>query len=145
LALGASAKPSSEARCWLVKPTAPMHSGRMSSAAGWLLVPAFVLGSAACASSSSPPPAEEPAPVSEDVSAPRGDATPPGPSPAPAARPALTDEACVEQGGSVVGDIGDGAIHRPDYVCPSGHPPLGNIESPAGGPMGVEGSVCCPK
>jgi hypothetical protein len=56
----------------------------------------------------------------------------------------LTQEQCEAQAGRVVGDIGDGAIHRPDYVCPSGKPPLGHITPPAGGPIPVEGSVCCP-
>jgi hypothetical protein len=55
----------------------------------------------------------------------------------------LTAEECEAKGGSVVGDIGDGATQRPDYVCPSGGAPMGNIKAPAGGPMGVEGSVCC--
>lgn len=54
-----------------------------------------------------------------------------------AERPSMTAEECEAAGGSVVGDIGDGAIHRPDYVCPSGQPPVGSI------PLGVEGSVCC--
>jgi len=61
------------------------------------------------------------------------------------ARNALTQQACEAQGGSAVGDIGDGATHRPDYVCPSGKPPLGNIAPPEGGPMAVEGNVCCPR
>jgi len=61
------------------------------------------------------------------------------------ARKSLAQEECEAQGGSVVGDIGDGATHRPDYVCPSGKPPLGNIAPPAGGPVAVEGSVCCPR
>lgn len=100
-----------------------------------------VLGLVACSGSSSPPPAA----VVQDGSTPRGDATPPGPSPAPAARPSLSEETCLEQGGSMVGDIGDGAVHRPEYVCPSGHPPLGSIVAGAGEPIGVEGAVCCPK
>lgn len=54
-----------------------------------------------------------------------------------AERPSMTAEECEAAGGSVVGDIGDGAIHRPEYVCPSGQPPVGSI------PLGVEGSVCC--
>jgi hypothetical protein len=58
---------------------------------------------------------------------------------------ALTQEECQAQGGSVVGDIGNGATQRPDYVCPSGGPPLGNVAPPAGGPMAVEGAVCCPR
>lgn len=60
-------------------------------------------------------------------------------------RKPLTEEQCQAQGGSVVGDIGDGATHRPDYVCQSGKPPLGDIVPPAGGPIAIEGSVCCPR
>ena len=76
--------------------------------------------------------------------------SPPAPSPEPnpggaAERPQLTAEACEASGGTVVGDIGDGAIHRPDYRCPSGSPPSGSIRAAAGGPIAVEGSVCCPK
>lgn len=60
-------------------------------------------------------------------------------------RKQLAQEECEQQGGTVVGDIGDGATHRPDYVCPSGKPPLGNIAQPAGGPVAIEGAVCCPR
>ena len=60
-------------------------------------------------------------------------------------RKSLAQEECEAQGGSVVGDIGDGATQRPDYVCPSGKPPLGNIAPPAGGPVAIEGAVCCPR
>ena len=60
-------------------------------------------------------------------------------------RKAISQEDCQAQGGTVVGDIGDGATHRPDYVCPSGKPPLGSIAPPAGGPIAIEGSVCCPQ
>ncbi|MEJ7733897.1 MAG: hypothetical protein WKG00_32475 [Polyangiaceae bacterium] len=69
-------------------------------------------------------------------------------SPAPpsgGSRPSLTAEECAARGGTVVGDIGDGATHRPDYVCQSGGAPLGNVKPPAGGPVAIEGSVCCPK
>lgn len=58
-------------------------------------------------------------------------------------RSTLTAEACEQQGGTVVGDIGDGAIHRPDYRCPSGEPPLGTIQAVEGEPIAVEGSICC--
>ncbi|MCX4247509.1 hypothetical protein [Paraliomyxa miuraensis] len=61
-----------------------------------------------------------------------------------AARPSLTAEECEGKGGTIVGDIGDGAIHRPDYTCESGQPPIGDITAPEGGPIAVEGSVCCP-
>lgn len=72
--------------------------------------------------------------------APTGDSTNSAPE-----RKTLAQPECEAQGGSVVGDIGDGATHRPDYVCPSGKPPLGNIAPPAGGPIPVEGDVCCPR
>ena len=62
-----------------------------------------------------------------------------------AARPALTAEACEASGGSVVGDIGDGAIHRPEYRCPNGAKPSGSIRAAEGGPIAIEGSVCCPR
>jgi hypothetical protein len=57
----------------------------------------------------------------------------------------LTVKECKAQGGSIVGDIGDGATHRPDYVCSSGKSPLGDIAFPEGGPIPVEGAVCCPR
>lgn len=60
-------------------------------------------------------------------------------------RKALTQEQCEAQDGSVMGDIGDGATQRPDYLCPSGKPPLGSIAPPEGGPIPIEGSVCCPR
>ena len=60
-------------------------------------------------------------------------------------RASLDAEQCERQGGKVVGDIGDGATQRPDYVCPNGGKPFGNIAPPSGGPIAVEGSVCCPK
>lgn len=63
----------------------------------------------------------------------------------PAQRAKLTAEQCEANGGAVVGDIGDGAVHRPDYRCANGAPPTGSIVTPEGGPIGVEGAVCCPK
>jgi len=81
----------------------------------------------------------EPAPV----------ATAPEPAPSDTgttnSRPAITAEECAVKHGIVVGDIGDGAIHRPDYVCPSGQPPLGSIQPAADGPVAIEGNVCCPE
>lgn len=59
-------------------------------------------------------------------------------------RPQLTAEQCQANGGTVVGDIGDGAIHRPDYTCPDGSAPSGSIAPAAGEPIAVEGAVCCP-
>lgn len=58
--------------------------------------------------------------------------------------PGLTRAECEAKGGEVVGDIGDGAIHRPDYVCQSGEPPIGTIQPVEGEPIAVEGEVCCP-
>jgi hypothetical protein len=76
--------------------------------------------------------------------------TPPEPAPAPAVdepgtdRTTMTAGECDAKGGRVVGDIGDGAIHRPDYLCPdSAKPPLGTIAADPGGPIAVEGAVCC--
>ncbi|MET0794312.1 MAG: hypothetical protein ABW061_22510 [Polyangiaceae bacterium] len=60
-------------------------------------------------------------------------------------RPSLTAEACEASGGSVVGDIGDGAIHRPEYRCANGAKPSGSISAAPGGPIAIEGSVCCPR
>lgn len=68
----------------------------------------------------------------------------PEPKPAPE-RPSLTAEACEAGGGVVVGDIGDGAIHRPEYRCANGASPTGSIHAAEGGPIAIEGSVCCPK
>ena len=56
----------------------------------------------------------------------------------------LSSAECEQAGGQVVGDIGDGAIHAPGYRCPgSGAAPLGTIRD-EGGPIAVEGAVCCP-
>jgi len=60
-------------------------------------------------------------------------------------RKSLPRAECEAQGGSVVGDIGDGATQRPDYVCPSGKRPIGTIVQPPGGPIAIEGEVCCPR
>ncbi len=81
------------------------------------------------------------------ASKPGVDPTPPGQPPAPAAdsgRPSLTNAECEAKGGRVVGDIGDGAIHRPDYTCEGGQPPIGTIRPAGDEPIAVEGSVCCP-
>jgi len=68
----------------------------------------------------------------------------PTPEPAPATASSLTAPQCTEQGGQVVGDIGDGAIHRADYRCPqSGAPPIGHIAAEPGQPTAIEGAVCC--
>lgn len=103
----------------------------------------FCVGSLflACASSQPPPPPppSEPPPVAAGPEEP-----PPPDVPVADGRPSLTAEECSASGGTVVGDIGDGATQRPDYVCANGAKPSGNISAPAGGPIGVEGAVCCP-
>jgi hypothetical protein len=89
------------------------------------------LAAASCGGTPSPPAASEAEAKPEPAS--------------PGSRPQLTAEACEAGGGMVVGDIGDGAIHRPDYRCPSGAAPSGSIRAAEGGPIAIEGSVCCPK
>lgn len=96
------------------------------------------VGCLGCGGSQSPPAA----PAEVEKKAPEPSATP---TENTADRAELTAEACEASGGSVVGDIGDGAIHRPEYRCPSGAGPSGTIREKAGGPIGVEGSVCCPR
>ena len=59
-------------------------------------------------------------------------------------RPSLTTAQCAEMGGSIVGDPGDGRLHRSDYICESGETPLGTIQFEAGESISIEGSVCCP-
>jgi hypothetical protein len=82
---------------------------------------------------------------------PTGSPTPPADAtagePAPSTdgeRPAMSTAECNDKGGRVVGDIGDGAIHRPDYKCDGGQPPLGSIRPAEGQPVAIEGAVCCP-
>lgn len=102
-----------------------MHLGK--------LVLALALFVAGCGSSQAP------------QNPPTGDATSGDPATGTPASKTLTKEECEAKSGTVVGDIGDGAIHRPDYVCASGKPPLGSIAQPAGGPIAIEGAVCCPQ
>jgi hypothetical protein len=75
----------------------------------------------------------------------RAPASAPAPEATETERQELTSEQCEAQGGEVVGDIGDGATRRPGYLCPGGKPPTGNIAAPEGGPMPIEGAVCCPR
>lgn len=57
---------------------------------------------------------------------------------------ALTAKECERQGGTVVGDPGDGSVHDPEYRCEdSGEPPIGSIVTEDGKPFGIEGAVCC--
>ena len=87
---------------------------------------------AACSTPPTAPPTSAPEPTGEEM---------PG---SDAERPGITAEACEAQGGTVIGDIGDGAIHRPDYRCPdSDEAPIGSIVPEGDGPIAVEGAVCC--
>ena len=88
----------------------------------------------------------EPATPAGEAAAPAGEA-PGGPPQAEtgAERPSVTAQECEAGGGTVVGDIGDGAIHKPEYKCASGAAPTGSIRAAEGGPVAIEGSVCCPK
>jgi hypothetical protein len=59
-------------------------------------------------------------------------------------RNSVTRQECTDQGGDVVGDIGDGATQEEGYVCESnGEEPLGNIITGEGEPIASEGEVCC--
>lgn len=117
----------------------------MPRSPGSLFVPASVVLAAfavvACGSSQPAPsgitPATEAAAGGEDASAPATKL------PDEAGAP-FTAAECQAAGGEVVGDIGDGAIHRPGYRCPkSGEAPLGPVRAEAGGPLAIEGAVCC--
>lgn len=100
-----------------------------------ILVTVMALLLPGCAKKSAADPAGGTAvPPQEDKPAPAGEST----------RPTLSAADCESKGGRVVGDIGDGAIHRPDYTCEGGQPPLGNVGSAEGEPVAIEGSVCCP-
>lgn len=61
-----------------------------------------------------------------------------------AARAKMTAEECRAAGGRVIGDIGDGRIHRPGYLCPeTGEAPIGTVVPDRSQPIAIEGSVCC--
>jgi len=84
----------------------------------------------------------QPAPAAPSFSA--DPATTPGAS-EDAPRPSITAAACEANHGAVVGDIGDGAIHRPEYRCINGAKPTANISPADDGPIAIDGSVCCPR
>jgi len=55
----------------------------------------------------------------------------------------MTAQECSQVGGVIVGDIGDGRIHKSDYLCQNGETPLGTIVPREGEPIAIEGAVCC--
>ena len=109
-----------------------------------LLCVGLSLGAAACGGGQAPAATN----TTPESAAPASTTPPPVASaeaPADAAADApLTAARCEAAGGKVVGDIGNGAIHRPDYRCASGKAPLGKVVAEAGKPVAIEGSVCCP-
>jgi len=61
-----------------------------------------------------------------------------------AERPTMTRDECTAAGGVITGDIGNGAIHRPDYVCAgNGQPPIATVVPADTEPFALEGEVCC--
>ena len=55
----------------------------------------------------------------------------------------MSVEECEAAEGRVVGDIGDGRVHRADYLCDNSEAPLGTISYKDGQPIATEGAVCC--
>jgi hypothetical protein len=103
-----------------------------------LLFPFLLLACNKAKPETTEPPSTEPPPVTTE------DSEDPPPAPDETERTSITTADCEAKGGKVVGDIGDGAIHRPDYVCPdTGKPPIGSIAADPAGPTAVEGAVCC--
>ena len=59
---------------------------------------------------------------------------------------AITSQECLDQGGSVIGDPGDGSTTSDDYLCDSnGEPPVDAIVAVVseGEPIATEDGVCC--
>lgn len=109
-----------------------------------LLCVGLALGAAACGGGQAPAAtATTPESAAPASTTPTPVASAEAPADAAADAP-LTAARCEAAGGKVVGDIGNGAIHRPDYRCASGKAPLGKVVAEAGKPVAIEGSVCCP-
>lgn len=63
---------------------------------------------------------------------------------AEASREQISRQECKKRGGEIVGDIGDGTIHKDDYICESnGEPPIAQVVPLEGEPIADEGEVCC--
>jgi len=59
-------------------------------------------------------------------------------------RPFITRQECTEQGGLIVGDIGNGAIFEEEYLCESDdQPPIANVNQEGEDNIAIEGEVCC--
>lgn len=57
---------------------------------------------------------------------------------------AISRQECKDKGGVVVGDIGDGAISKPGYLCPTnGEAPSDRVVAQDGENIAIEGEVCC--
>eukprot|EP00529_Nitzschia_sp_RCC80_P033459 CAMPEP_0113463594 /NCGR_PEP_ID=MMETSP0014_2-20120614/12737_1 /TAXON_ID=2857 /ORGANISM="Nitzschia sp." /LENGTH=207 /DNA_ID=CAMNT_0000355591 /DNA_START=735 /DNA_END=1358 /DNA_ORIENTATION=+ /assembly_acc=CAM_ASM_000159 len=58
----------------------------------------------------------------------------------------ITRQECTDTfGGTIVGDIGNGAIFSPNYRCEqSNEPPIDVVVPVEGEPIASEGEVCCP-
>ena len=57
---------------------------------------------------------------------------------------AITRDECTGRGGTVVGDIGNGAIFKPGYICESsGAAPTYTVVAKPDEPIALEGEVCC--
>ena len=92
---------------------------------------------------------EGPAPTPDTVPEPAGD-IPGMPSNAPTGSeavaldsPPMTRAECGINAGTVVGDIGNGAIFTAEYRCESGQAPIARITYLDGEPIAADGEVCC--
>jgi hypothetical protein len=57
--------------------------------------------------------------------------------------PQMTRAECGLNAGTVIGDIGNGAIYSTDYRCESGQAPIARITYLEGEPIATDGEVCC--
>lgn len=55
----------------------------------------------------------------------------------------ISHDDCIAEGGTVIGDPGDGSVFEPDYMCPDGGVLLGVLDFMPGMPFPENGGVCC--
>ncbi|MFK7997030.1 MAG: hypothetical protein AB8B87_23040 [Granulosicoccus sp.] len=55
----------------------------------------------------------------------------------------MSREECTSMGGIVIGDIGNGAIFKPEYRCESGLSPIARVTALDDEPIATDGEVCC--